>query len=79
METLTPQIIGVVVGIVGGLTGGAVVLVIGLLQPQRVCPECRTPLPRFRRPTGLRQLLLSGWTCPACATEVNGRGQKIAA
>ncbi|MCW5958460.1 MAG: hypothetical protein KIT61_17900 [Pyrinomonadaceae bacterium] len=42
------------------------------------CPECGTPVPRFRRPTSLRQALWGGWTCSNCSTEMDRFGDEIA-
>lgn len=41
------------------------------------CPECGTPVPRFRRPTSLRQALWGGWTCESCSTEMDRFGNEI--
>ena len=72
------SIIGIVAGILGGLAGGAAVLWLAMRAPQCICPECRQPLPKFRKPASMRQLLWGGWTCPACAVEIDRRGKKIA-
>lgn len=41
------------------------------------CPECGTPVPRFRRPASLRQALCGGWTCGSCSTEMDRFGNEI--
>ena len=38
------------------------------------CPECKEPLPVFRKPDNLRQSLWGGWTCNGCGTEVGKSG-----
>jgi hypothetical protein len=67
-------IIGAVAGVVGG---GLAVLVYGLLQKPRVCPECGTPAPKVRKPANRRQMLWGGWTCPKCGCELDRRGRKV--
>jgi len=41
------------------------------------CPECGTPVPRFRRPASVRQALWGGWTCAICGTEMDRRGHRL--
>lgn len=41
------------------------------------CPECGTPVPRFRNPTSLRQAFWGGWTCVECGTEMDRHGDEI--
>ena len=61
--------------LVGGIVGGLAVLVFALLQPQRKCPACATPVPKFRKPASTRQMLWGGWTCPKCGIELDRRGR----
>lgn len=79
MDTFLNMAVGIVAGIIGGLTAGGIVLLLILRSPPRACPECGTVLPKFRTPASLGQFLRGGWTCPACAAELNSRAQKIAA
>ena len=41
------------------------------------CPRCGSPLPRFRIPTSVRQLLYGGSTCKQCGCEVDSAGHEI--
>jgi hypothetical protein len=41
------------------------------------CPRCGSPLPRFRIPTSVHQLLYGGATCKQCGCEVDGAGHEI--
>ena len=43
------------------------------------CPNCLTPVPRYRKPTSLRQAFFGGWTCENCGTEMDRKGLKLAA
>ena len=63
-------------GVVGGLVG-VVLVVIALLQKPKACPDCRTPMPKVRRPANRRQMLWGGWTCPECGCEIDRRGRKV--
>ena len=64
--------------IVGGIAGGLAVLWKAKSQPQRQCPECGAPLPKFRKPKGttMQQTLMGGWTCPNCSCDVDRDGKK---
>jgi endogenous inhibitor of DNA gyrase (YacG/DUF329 family) len=62
--------------LLGGLAGGAAVLAIALLQPRRDCPDCGTPLPRFRTPSTGRQAISGGWSCPKCGISIDRKGRK---
>ena len=42
-----------------------------------VCPRCGETLPKFRKPTSLRQTLWGGWTCKKCGCEVDKWGKEI--
>jgi transposase-like protein len=48
----------------------------GMLK-KNICPSCKKPLPRVRKPTSLRQALFGGWTCPSCKIELNNKGIPI--
>jgi hypothetical protein len=63
--------------LIGGAAGGLAALVLTLATPQRKCPDCGEPIPRFRRPANRRQALWGGGTCPKCGCEVDRRGRKI--
>ena len=41
------------------------------------CPDCGTPVPRFRHPTSFRQALWGGWTCSECGTEMDRHGDEL--
>lgn len=45
--------------------------------PVLSCPNCRTPLPRVRRPKNMRQFLWGGWTCAKCGAELDRRARII--
>jgi hypothetical protein len=64
------------IGAIGGLLGGLCVVVVGLLQPRRFCPDCGVPLPKFgwkaRRPGWS-----GGWICPECGCEIDRKGKKV--
>jgi hypothetical protein len=68
---------GALIGAVAGAVGGLAVGVIALLQKPKKCPECDTPMPRFRQPANRRQALWGGWTCPQCGCEMDRRGRKV--
>jgi hypothetical protein len=63
--------------VMGGVVAALAVLALALFQPQRSCPQCGTPLLRFRRPRNLKQTLWGGWTCPACGVETDRQGRRI--
>jgi hypothetical protein len=63
---------GIVIAILALTLAGFLVVALG---PARRCPKCQHPLPRFRRPRSLRELLWGGWHCPVCSTEVSRTGQ----
>jgi len=42
------------------------------------CPHCQTPVPRYRKPTSLRQAAWGGWTCENCGTEMDRHGMQLA-
>lgn len=54
----------------GGLSGGGIVFIFILCSPKRHCPSCHYTLPRFRKPTSLKQSLFGGWTCPSCKAQI---------
>jgi endogenous inhibitor of DNA gyrase (YacG/DUF329 family) len=41
------------------------------------CPDCGTPVPRFRNPTSFRQAMWGGWTCAECGTEMDRHGNEL--
>ncbi|SRR6266498_1550095 len=41
------------------------------------CPRCGSPLPRFRIPTSVPQLMYGGSTCKQCGCEVDSTGREI--
>jgi hypothetical protein len=64
-------------GIIAGLIGGFSVLIIGLLIPAKTCPDCKKKLPKFRKPSSLKQAAYGGWVCPHCGCEIDRKGNKI--
>ena len=63
--------------IAGGVADGLGVLLITLFAKPKKCPECGTPAPKSRNSTKRRRMLLHGWTCPECGTEVDPKGRRI--
>ena len=58
---LSPAVIGGIVGgIGGGIGGGLAVLAWMLMQSPQTCPDCDTPLPKFRRPENNQQRIRGG-------------------
>ena len=69
---------GAVMGaIFGAIAGGLAALLLAVLRPQKRCPECGTPMPKFRMPQSARQWLWGGWTCSECGCEVDRKGQRV--
>jgi hypothetical protein len=64
-------------GVLGSIGGGITVLLIGVLSPRKLCPVCKSPLPKVGMPTSLRQALWGGWTCPNCGCQVDWRGREV--
>jgi RNase P subunit RPR2 len=60
--------------IVGGASGGLAVLLLGVFMRRRFCPNCKTALPRLRKPSSFRQAMLGGWTCPSCNASITLNG-----
>lgn len=60
--------------IIGGLAAVVAVLLLALCLPRRSCPGCNSELPRFRKPSNVRQALLGGWTCPSCSSRIARNG-----
>ena len=46
------------------------------LRPVR-CSSCDTPMSARRRPMFKSQLLLGGWTCPHCGTNMDKWGRNV--
>lgn len=68
---------GLIIGIISGVVAGLLILLWALIQPQKNCPQCGKPFPKFRKPKTRRQRLWGGWTCPNCGCEVDRKGRKI--
>jgi hypothetical protein len=53
----------------------------GLLAGSRLtapkCPTCDTQQPAIRKPASFRQVILGGWTCANCGTEIDRHGHAI--
>jgi len=58
----------------GAISGGGGVLIICLLSRRRHCPKCRTALPRFRKPSSLKQAAGGGWDCPTYHAQLDRTG-----
>lgn len=64
MDTLLTPVL------IAGISGGLAVLLLALLLPRKSCPKYEAPLPRFRKPSSMRESLLGGWHCPTCGEGV---------
>lgn len=53
------------------------IIILGVISPVKICPECGRPLPKIRLPKGKRQAVWGGWTCPNCGCEIDRDGRKI--
>lgn len=66
--------------IIGGIVGGVVgllIMVIGLMQTPKECPDCGEPVPAVRKPANSREAMWGGWTCPECGCEIDRKGRRI--
>jgi hypothetical protein len=68
---------GVVAGVIGGIVGGiGGPLLLVLLLPRKLCPDCGGPLPKLRNcwntPGVVRR-------CAACGCGVDARGRRVGA
>ena len=56
-------------------------IAIGMLSVSKLatpnCPTCGTIQPAVRTPTSFRQMLVGGWTCAKCGTEIDRHGHAI--
>lgn len=41
------------------------------------CPVCKQPLPTIRLATSFHQMMMGGWTCTHCASEIDRKGNLI--
>ncbi|MGH8108181.1 MAG: hypothetical protein ACREO1_05615 [Arenimonas sp.] len=41
------------------------------------CPKCGNELPMLRKPDGIGQALLGGWTCGQCHSRIDRLGKLI--
>jgi hypothetical protein len=64
------------IGLIAGLIAVAGVLLYSVLQPQRYCPDCGTPLPKFGQKYA-RPGWWGGWICPNCRCEIDRRGKSV--
>lgn len=64
-------------GLFGGIAGGLAVFLYSLLVPRKSCPGCRTLLPRFRKPSSIREAMLGGWQCPTCSAKIARNGSLL--
>lgn len=70
---MNPIVIG---AIAGGIAGGLGVALWAILQPAKKCPDCGTPLPKFRVAKTKQQMMWGGWTCPNCGCDIDRKGKK---
>ena len=42
-----------------------------------VCPKCKTPAPKIRKPTSTQEALWGGWTCTNCGCKIDKWGNEI--
>lgn len=45
-------------------------------RPQKFCPNCNEPLPKFKVPNDVYELFAGGWTCQKCGTKLTARLKK---
>jgi hypothetical protein len=64
--------------IIGAIAAAVAVFAVALFQPRRKCPDCGTPLPKFRAPSSGSEAVKGGWTCRQCGCKVDRKGNKIA-
>jgi hypothetical protein len=50
---------------------------IGAIRGKVTCPHCHASQPYMRKPTSLRQMLLGGYSCARCGTEMDRAGHEI--
>jgi hypothetical protein len=50
---------------------------LNLMRRRHNCPRCGSPLPRFRIPTSVPQLMYGGSTCKQCGCEVDSTGHEV--
>jgi len=53
------------------LQGG--VLFYKINSMRKICPKCKTPLPRWRIPNDAYETIIGGLTCPSCGTKLTWR------
>ena len=47
------------------------VLLVYIIQyKEKLCPKCKTPLPKWRIPKNGYEAFIGGWTCPSCGTKL---------
>lgn len=56
--------------VVGGIAGGLAVIALAFLLPRKSCPKCKAALPRFRKPSSVREAMLGGWHCQHCGASI---------
>lgn len=54
-----------------------ILLILGATRTPVHCPRCGTQMPWRRKPAGLREALLGGWTCPECRCRMDRHGREI--
>ena len=68
---------GAIIGVLAGVFGGLCVLIYGLLQKTKLCPQCGAKQPKVRKPANRQQMLWGGWTCLECKCEIDRKGNKV--
>jgi len=59
------------------ILGGLAFMIYRVVFRHPSCPKCGSELPRFRKPTSIKQFIWGGWTCPRCGCEIDKRGRQI--
>lgn len=73
---LTPGVVG---GIIGGIVAAIYVARMNIKMRARPCPRCHQVLGN-KQPAArsVKQILVGGWTCPACGCDVDRHGKERA-
>ena len=80
-----PLVVGAGVGALVALTASYFIIQalsksqgkMGINLQTTLCPECREPAPRVRRPRNWQQFLWGGWTCAKCGCESDKWGKRV--
>jgi hypothetical protein len=77
MAGVTCGIVALAVGRLFGLLPGTQASAWGIHLNTVHCPACDQPMPTFRWPTGIAQLLWGGWTCRHCGCRMDKWGKAL--